>query len=153
MKKLITVRHGAHERGALSDLGRTQIAALVPRIKSALGDCDGSTFAVLSSDELRAVQSGEIIAGAFGITNQLDDIFVCDHYDMFADKLLKDEIVRVIESCGADIVIIVTHFEAPSAIIDIFAEKHFNRRVERFETKHGQANLLNLETGEMVFRI
>lgn len=153
MQKLITVRHGHHQWGELSEEGKKQIADLVPRLKLILGDYNKSTVAVLSSTSLRTKQSGEIIAGEFGVTNQPLGVFLYDNYDMFGNVQLRDWIVEGVKSHEANIVIIVTHFEAPAAILNIFSQARFGKKVGCFQTANGFANLLNLETGEVILGI
>lgn len=149
-RKLITVRHGDYEGENLTPRGVTQIQNLVDRLTTILGNINGSRVAVLSSTEIRAIESAKIIAKQFGVKN------VQQYEDLVNDEFEEEthvQTLEIIEAIPANIVIVVTHFDAVPGIINVFRKKYFGDGIPRIENRTGTANLLNLRTGKFTLNV
>ncbi len=147
LKKVIAVRHGEYNRGTmdLNDEGRAQMHKLAEKLVQLVGKT--KKIALLTSSHLRAVQSAEIIGSRLEIGLIKCDSLRKDEYYHYGDEVTQE---LENQSHGSDILIVVTHFEAPSAILNAFSGKHFGREVECFEAEKGNGGMLCLKTGEVV---
>lgn len=151
LKKLITVRHGDYDdTGKLTARGLAQIHSLTDRLTTILGNINRSAVVVLSSTAIRAVESAEIIAKRLGVKN------IQQHEDLINDEFEEETHVHalgIIETVPANIIIVVTHFDAVPGIINAFRKEYFGAGIPRIENRKGTANLLNLKTGKVTLNV
>jgi len=145
LKQVIAVRHGEYGDGSkeLNAEGFEQIEKLAKQLKTIVKH--KHKVAILSSPLTRAKQSAEIIAKQF-----VGQVETCDELrsDGFGDGAEQMEAILKMRN-GADVVIAVTHYEAPSGIINAFSQKLFGLEVSMRESEKGDGLMLCLKTGKV----
>lgn len=144
LRKVIAVRHGEYSglgsSESLNEDGKAQMALLTVKIMGLVGN---GRVEVLSSPEPRACQSAEIIAKELKCDYRVCQALIFDQHASGLEMMNKMLEVRG----GSEVIIAVTHFEAPSGIIEAFARKHFQKQFECREAQKGNGFMLCLETG------
>lgn len=107
MKRLFLVRHGSYgDDDRLSDYGREQIAKLAEKIKPLL---NGKKPIVLASPADRALESGEILAKAFGTNAESHEIlWTCEGHGFQPDGII--ELIKK-RADDAEDIILISHKE------------------------------------------
>lgn len=150
MKVVIAARHGQNDNGPLSRLGKEQSQELAAAILGKVGG--GNSIAVLHSKTRRATETAEIIGHTLDVTPRVCETLGYDSYHH------GDDMRRAVLALAAEfeILIAVTHYEAPAGIIDAFANKRLGRAVaSKLVDKNqpvipnGTALCLDLGSGEL----
>lgn len=145
-KIVFAVRHGKQQAGGvnLSDLGKEQIH----RLREILRRLVPTSYKVLilSSPISRARESANIIGEMFGVEHQVCDELRGDDWEDGQKQV--DAILAVTD--GADVVIAVTHYQAPSGIAHALASSRFERAVDPEVSDNGNGFMVSLETGDVV---
>jgi len=97
MRKLIIGRHGAHELNALTDDGAGQMRQLAECVAHHII----GTTKVVVCDEMRVEESGEVLAGALGLTTVVSNEAKAGSYDEYDD--CHTAIVHSVVELGADV--------------------------------------------------
>lgn len=144
LKMVIAVRHGDCDdlSKELCPFGIQQVSALVEAIRNLTTD---KTVGVVSSTVVRGWQSADIIARALGTSVERSGVLTSDNYND-GEELMKELLAR---RDGAEVIVAVTHYEAPSGIINAFRQKHFQKGFDCLKSWYGDGCLINLETGEV----
>jgi phosphohistidine phosphatase SixA len=116
MDVVIAVRHGEYSGSSLIEQGRMDIANLAKIIKQKIGE--DTKIHLFHSPETRAVESAEIIAETLGC-----DLVECEMLSMdtfSAGRRMKENMVENVGDRACDVLIAVTHYDAPAGIIHYF---------------------------------
>ena len=143
MKLVIAGRHGTYGSQSLTDHGRVEAATLGKEISSRVSGV--GSVALVSSPLVRATETAAIIGLALGIGHRECEILRRDLYFYGNDQM--EAILELV--AGFDVVVAVTHHEAPSGIINAFRQKHFGKKFQMREIQKGSGLVLCLDTGEI----
>jgi len=118
---VIAVRHGMDIGGpdneaGLSGHGKLQMTVLTECLSKLISK--EQKILILSSPILRAVESAQIIEAKFGVEHQVCDALCKDEWSDGEEQMKA--ILALSE--GADVVIVVSHYEAPSGIANAFVK-------------------------------
>lgn len=143
--RVIVVRHGEYSdcTGKLNLEGVRQMQRLAGHLRKQVQK--RQTVEIFSSPTTRAKQSAEIIARQLGVSYSVCPALESGGFDdgqLLMERLLKSR-------NGGNILIAVTHCEAPSGIINAFAEKYFGVSVNRGESQKGDGYIICLKTGQI----
>ncbi len=143
---IIAVRHGEYDDRGLTCDGVQQVQDLASRLRQIIPK--GHTVAVLSSPMHRAVQSAEIIARKFLCSHTV-------HSDLSSDDSADGELLMQVltKEYYGETVVAITHYDAPSGIIDAFSRKYFKTPSPPFESPKGNGCMICLKTGKISTRI
>lgn len=143
-KFVIAIRHGDYSERNLTQKGIEDISSVAEKIKDLIV---GKSVALFTSPTTRTVETSCIIAEKFGIEAIKCDSLRNDRY-INGQSQMKD-IMDLIGDNNPEVVIAVTHFTAPSGIIDAFANEFLgNTVVGKMEIEKGRALILDLSTAE-----
>ena len=150
LKQLIIVRHGDHEFGNLSELGKKQIQDTTEKI---LAHLVPGKILLFSSYELRAKQSAEIIKSLINSSLGLDVTYETyvwlgpsDGYRKHA--VLNHVNVHIDES---EVIIFVTHLECAEFFPTYFAKEVFNNDTIPIQpVKMGDAIIFDCENVKVI---
>lgn len=144
MKTLIIARHGhATPLDVLTDRGRTQIHALARSLKNIVPN--GSSVRILYSCAERAHLSARLLGRTLLTKDTVEeDVLYSD--DSYIQTKDATDAIRKHLSADVDVLIVVTHYELATALPRLFGA---NMQTSIFQ--HGQAAMINLETGESEF--
>ena len=144
LKMVIAVRHGEYDRQTkeLDTLGIQQVSALAKAVRNLT---TGKTVEVVSSTTSRGQQSADIIARVLDARIERSGVLTSDQYDDGAELMAE----LLAKRNGAEVIVAVTHYEAPSGIVNAFRRKHFQAGFDCLESEYGDGCLINLETGEV----
>lgn len=134
---VIAVRHGDDEAGGLSREGKAQVESLVKKLAELIPP--NSSVAVFNSTYGRARATAAIIGAAFKVGPQELKALGNDQYEdgpAMARLLCQ-------EANGADVVIGVTHFEAPPGIADALSQELGLKKVHCFEPDYANGILVD----------
>lgn len=150
LKLLVAIRHaeyrGCEPNDALIPCGVEKVESLSEKI---LPLVNGSKVMIFTSWTGRTVQTSEIIKEKLGVP----EVKVCD--SLFGDDYSdgQDQMENVLELVGEndpDVIITVSHCDAPSGIVDAFAKKYLGKKVlGRWESMKGSAIVLDLSSGQI----
>lgn len=149
LKYIIAVRHGEYSNltKELDDCGISQICALASRLSILLAK--RKSVEVFSSPSLRAQQSAEIIAREFQTSIKVCDSLRSDEYK--DGNQMLEELLSVRN--GGDVLIAVTHYVAPSGIINAVCERFRKGRFGCREQAKGDGCMIHLPTGRVTASI
>ena len=149
MKKLIAVRHGEydHSHGSLVLRGEEQIKLLAVALSSHI---KGEKVRLFHSPFTRTAESAFILGRILNVEFEMcvalerDDFSDANHIADALQKQLGNSYDNV------DILIVVTHFEAPAGLINHFmTEGHIDNFLSDWEISKGTALVLNIESNEV----
>ncbi len=145
LKQVIAVRHGEYDRmpEKLNSEGVAQIERLSERLKGIIKS--GHKVRVLTSPHLRATQSAKILAKQLQV--EIEEVFALGLAEFGDGQHQMDEVIA--KSGGLDVIVAVTHFVAPSGIIDALSKKFFSKTVfeGELEVQKGDGIMICLKTG------
>lgn len=149
-KLLIICRHGEYDRGThhLNEYGKDQIIALASHLQPIIED---RTIRILSSTADRALESAEILRGAFKtITVERHELLWSESRrrpDYEGTKHLVEEAFL-----ASDTVILVTHLEYTDGFTEYFIKQSVGKQLASFELRKGQARITSAD-GETDYAI
>ncbi|MDP2655281.1 MAG: phosphoglycerate mutase family protein [bacterium] len=143
MKLMIACRHGHAIGNSLTGPGKQQSSKLAGYIKNKINGA--SNISLLASPLQRAVETAVIIGKTLGVRHQL-----CDKLKLIDFKFGQIQMEAILDLAGnSDVVVAVTHHEAPSGIINAFRQKHFDRGAIPEVIHNGSAICLCMEYGDI----
>jgi phosphohistidine phosphatase SixA len=144
LKHVVAVRHGEDGGKHLSEKGKEQVTKLVDKLSTLI--TGQQHVLVLSSHATRAEESAQIIEAKFGVKHLVSETFYLD-YHHHGEEQMKAILAM---ADGADTVIVVTHYEAPSGIANAFMKSRFNKSVAAKICGKGNGFMISLENGEVI---
>ncbi|MDQ2933298.1 MAG: hypothetical protein M3Q80_02865 [bacterium] len=140
---LFAVRHGKYidEEKVLDETGKEQSEFLGRTILNMI--CKDQKSIVMTSNLPRAQETGTIIAKILNSPAVSEEILEIDSYYM--SSVLYSPIKSFTDEY--DVVIVVTHFESPSGIMDAFCSELFKGSFPRTVITNGNGFVLNLTNG------
>ena len=145
-KFIIACRHGDYAANSLTKFGQQQASKLAESIKNGLDSATSSAL-LLSSPTTRTVETAVIIGRTLGVQHQCVDLLERDYYRWGEKQMLA--ILELAED--HEIIIVITHYEAPAGIVDAFSQKHFGKKVVgEKEIRKGSGLCLCMESGEVL---
>lgn len=142
LKRVIAVRHGTDSGTNLDDNGREQVRRLASAIREKFVRAR-QVVQIFSSTFPRAVQSAEIIAQELGYEYTLLPVLEGDNF--LDGEAMMEELLKARN--GSDVLIAVTHYDAPSGIISALSKKFFQRTSSNLISENGDGCTLCMKTG------
>lgn len=146
LKIVFAIRHGEYDENTmeLNDHGKQQCRIIGQKIRE-MTPPDFIPL-VLSSPRIRAKQTADIVAKYLGSQVQICEELQTDQYHD-GDKVRKAVIPL---TNGSPVLILVTHLDAPSGIINAFSQANFNKMTGYMMSKKGNGMMIDLSTGRIV---
>ncbi len=141
MQKVIAVRNGRSDIQHLTGDGIEEMRALAVKLKNLIPP--GSPTLIVTSPLSRALESARILGEVLR-----QDVVTCDVLQ-FAAYRFGNQLKVAIEAQARlyDIVIVVTHGESPSGILNAFKRERGGSAVLRQTIPEGTALIMSLDTG------
>jgi|GEM_PF-2947505 phosphohistidine phosphatase SixA len=146
LKKVIIVRHGDYERTTkeLTSAGITQTRNLVERINRKINDL--GKIQLFTSNIRRSIHTGKVIASSLEVSDK-KQLFELEWDKYYSREKLYPIVAKRIED-DTETVIIVTHFEMPSGLADMFMKEGFGTSVEPSISANAGGFLCCMQSGE-----
>jgi phosphohistidine phosphatase SixA len=150
LKLVVAIRHaeyvGCEPDDSLAPRGIDKVKSLAEQISPLV---NGSKVMIFTSWAGRTVQTSEIIKEKLGVP----EVTVCrslygDDYSDGQEQM--DDVLELVGEKDPDVIVAVSHCDAPSGIIDAFARKYLGKKVlGRWESMKGSAIVLDLSSGQI----
>jgi len=145
LKLVIAARNGEDSGGLLTSNGREQSLKLAKAIESEVSGFE--KIVLLSSLERSAVETAQIIGDQLCIkSGPCVELLARGRC---SGEMQSEAILKMAGDC--DVVIAVTHFLAPLAIMDAFSSKFFEEELKCREIKKGEAISFSLKSGKVSY--
>ncbi|MCR4311126.1 MAG: histidine phosphatase family protein [Candidatus Taylorbacteria bacterium] len=145
LKAAIAIRHGEYsdQTSELNPEGIEQVKFLAGRLKKLVKP--RHIVKIFSSPVVRARQSAEILAEH--LKTQVQEIGALGYDEFESGQHQMNELLG--QKDGVDVIVAVTHFVAPSGIIDAFSRKFFSKTAfeKAYESRKGDGHMICLKTG------
>ena len=145
VKWLVAVRHCLDlSDDDLTEGGIRQAKLLARQLRETLPE--NLKVLILTSPPGRARETALIIARGFKTDIEVCDELELDHHCHGERQMIAIE--RLVN--GHAVIIAVTHFEAPSGIMNAVCQKYFQTSYPPIQTNKGTGLILDFSTGEVV---
>lgn len=143
IKTVIALRHGCTDFSSdhIGSMGTWEMQKIVPVIQSRIGP--GRRIKILHSAKARCAESAKILSDALNAPMEAHNSFQDDQY---RDAPLMVEMAEKMAD-DADVVIIVTHFEAPAGIMNCISRSLGGKGYLCIEARNGQGFVIEIPSG------
>ena len=143
LKLVIAIRHGEDNKDHLTEQGQKDIRSLAEHLRQIIPPW--LVVKVLTSRFSRAIESGDIIAQALDTSTTIDEVLELDRHK-YGELMMK----AILSSSGdAEAVVVITHYSAPSGIMNAFSSERFQQTVDATICPKGNGHMIDLTTGQV----
>jgi len=148
-EKLIVARHGDYEvnSGGLTERGKKQVTDLAQRIAQELKN--GERIRLIASPVKRTKESADIFSTVLGIQYEENIHLVSSDGEL--DPGQGDEILKIINSCDHECLILMSHYEVAKYVPAIFGKEVLGTNFRNTVVGKGEARFIDCQKKEEKF--
>lgn len=149
LKWVIAARHGDYDEMAkdenLTPVGHEQAKSLAKLVKERT---NGNTSVVIfTSPEIRCIETGAHFAEQLGTNADVVRKLCRDQYEDGDEQM--EAVFTALSDSSVDVIVLVTHYKAPSGIMNAFSNKFCSTSFPEKIVTRGTALILDVTNGDV----